>query len=237
MTEYDRADLTYMLKKVQIGDVASEASNELKLEEGTNRINSLGLMLTHDTRDNVYNPTRGLLGVAACDYAGGFLGGDKNFLRYTFGSSIFFTVFGDNVLELRDKVGAIDDFDTTDRIPIYERFFAGGANTIRGYKERKIGPRDPITQDPVGGKSILLGTAEYTVPVIKVLKAAAFFDTGNVWPTVGEFGLDDLKSSVGTGLRIKTPLGPVKLDYGYPLDSVAGEKKRPRFHFSMTRGF
>lgn len=237
LTDYDRADLMYMLESVEIGDVASEASNDLKLEEGTNRINSLGLALTHDTRDNIYNPAKGLLGVATCDYAGGFLGGDKNFLRYTFSSSVFFTPVKAHVLEFRGKAGAIDDFDTTDRVPIYERFFAGGANTIRGYKERRVGPRDAFTNDPVGGKSIFLGTVEYTVPLVKVLKAAAFYDTGNVWPTVGEFGFNDLKSSAGMGLRIKTPLGPVKLDYGYPLDSVAGESKRPRFHFSMTRGF
>lgn len=238
LTEYDRADLIYMMESVEIGDVSSEASDDFKLEEGTNNISSLGLTLTHDTRDNIYNPMKGLLGVAAADYAGGLLGGDKNFLRYTFGSSVFFTAFGTNVLELRGKAGAIDDFSTTSRVPIYERFFAGGANTIRGYRERRVGPRDPVTKDPIGGKSILLGTAEYTVPLVKVLKGAIFYDVGNVWPTVSEFGGGDLKSSAGVGIRIKTPLGPVKLDYGYPLSAAApGEGKSPRFHFSMTRGF
>jgi len=237
ITEYDRADLMYMMENVDISDVADSASNELKLEEGTNQINSLGLTLTHDTRDNVYNPATGLLGVGTIDYAGGFLGGDKNFIRYTLSSSIFFSLFNTNVLEFRGKAGAIDDFSTTDRVPIYERFFAGGANTIRGYKERRVGPLDPVTKDPIGGKSLLLGTVEYTIPLIKVLKAAVFYDVGNVWPTVNEIGFNNLKSSVGVGTRIKTPLGPVKLDYGFPLDSIGGEKKSPRFHFSMSRGF
>ncbi len=236
-SEYNRADLMYSMEEVQIKDVASEASDALKIEEGTNQINSLGLVLTHDTRDNIYNPMRGLLGVATSDYTGGFLGGDKNFIRYTLGGSVFFTNLGSNVLELRAKAGAIDDFDETSSIPIYERFFAGGANTIRGYKERKVGPLDTVTRDPIGGKSLLLGTAEYTVPLVKVFKAAVFYDIGNVWPTVSQIGVDDLKSSAGLGARIKTPLGPVKLDYGYPLDRIEDEKKKPRFHFSMSRGF
>lgn len=238
LTEFDRADLTWALERVQIGDVDSAASADLRAEEGTNSLNTLGLAFTHDTRDNIYNPAKGLLGVATTDYAGGFLGGDKNFLRFTVSSGVYFTSFRTNVLELKGKVGTIDDFDTTHSVPIYERFFAGGGNTIRGYKERRVGPRDPITGDPIGGKSLLLGTAEYTVPLVKVLKAAVFYDVGNVWPTVSELGFNDLKSSVGLGVRIKTPLGPVKLDYGFPLNVTSpGEKKVPRFHFSMSRGF
>jgi len=238
ITDYDRADLIWTHQTVKIGDVDDSASNDFKFEEGSNMINSLGLALTHDTRDNIYNPMKGLLSVATTDYAGGFLSGDKNFMRFTLSSNVFFTTFGANVLELKGKAGTIDDFDTTNRVPIYERFFLGGGNSVRGYKERRIGPRDSITQDPVGGKSMLLGSAEYTVPLIKVVKLAGFYDIGNVWPTVGEFGFNDLKAGVGFGFRIKTPIGPVKLDYGFPLDEAApGEKKAPRFHFSMSRGF
>ena len=238
LTEHDRADLIWMHERVDIGDVDSAALADLKNEEGTNILDTLGLALTHDTRDNVYNPAKGLLGVATADYAGGLLGGDKNFMRFTVSSGVYFTSFGSNVLELRGKIGAIDDFDTTHSVPIYERFFSGGGSTIRGYKERKVGPRDSVTQDPIGGKSLLLGTAEYTIPLVKVLKAAVFYDIGNVWPTVSELGTSGLKSGVGLGVRIKTPLGPVKLDYGFPLDeTVPGERKEPRFHFSMSRGF
>jgi len=237
-TEYDRADLTWMTERVQIGDVSDSASDDLKLEEGANSINSLGLTLTHDTRDNVYNPSKGLLGVATTDYAGGILSGDKNYYRFTLSSSVYFSSFNTNVLELKAKAGTIEDFGDSDRVPIYERFFLGGGNTIRGYKERRVGPRDPITKDPIGGKSMILGTAEYTVPLIKVIKAAAFYDVGNVWPAVSQLSFNELKAGTGLGLRIKTPLGPVKLDYGFPLEQAdPGEKKAPRFHFSMSRGF
>ena len=103
-------------------------------------------------------------------------------------------------MELRGKAGIVEDFGNSTSVPIYERFFLGGGNTIRGYKERSVGPLDPITQDPIGGRSMLLGTAEYTVPLVKVLKAAAFYDVGNVWTSVSELSFTDLKAGIGVGL-------------------------------------
>ncbi len=235
--EYNRADFTYRLEDVDISDVSTDASDDLKAEEGKNRISSAELRLTHDTRDSVYNPAKGANIIGTIEYTGGPLGGDKDFLKYTLGTSFYFTHWEKNVLELKLRAGAVDDFDDSTSVPIYERFFAGGAHTIRGYKERRVGPRDPSSKDPLGGKSMLVGNIEYTFPIIKVLKGAVFCDTGNVWPTVSEFGSGDLKSGAGVGVRIKTPLGPVRLDYAYPLDSDPDEDEKGRFHFTMSRGF
>jgi outer membrane protein insertion porin family len=123
-------------------------------------------------------------------------------------------------------------------VPIYERFYAGGADTIRGYEERGVGPVDPVTNDPVGGEALLVGTIEYTVPLVEFIKGALFVDTGNVWAKAADIASGGFKTGVGFGVRIKTPIGPLKLDYGIPLQLAPGKQKREgRFHFSMSHGF
>jgi outer membrane protein insertion porin family len=135
--------------------------------------------------------------------------------------------------------GVANEYGSSDDVPIYEKFYAGGANTIRGYRERKVGPLDPVTEEPIGGKSIFVANFEYLYPVVDVIKVAAFYDIGNVWAKSSDIiKSGDLKSGVGFGLRIKTPLGPMKLDYGFPLKLEPGEEgKTGRFHFSAGNTF
>jgi outer membrane protein assembly factor BamA len=135
-------------------------------------------------------------------------------------------------------VGIGSAYGTTERIPIYERYFAGGASTIRGYEERKVGPVDS-SNEPVGGDSMFIGNLEYTYPLFDFLELAAFFDTGNVWSKTGKMFSTKLKSGLGIGVRLKSPIGPIMLDYGIPLDKEPGEAKRKsgRFHFSESHGF
>ena len=121
---------------------------------------------------------------------------------------------------------------------IYERFFAGGANTIRGYHERKVGPIDTATHDPLGGETMFVNNLEYTYPLVDFLKLATFFDAGNVWAKNSDFFSEKLFKSIGLGLRVKTPIGPISVDYGWPLDLEPGEtRKTGRFHFNVSRGF
>ena len=79
--------------------------------------------------------------------------------------------------------------------------------------------------------------AEYTVPVVEFLKAATFFDSGNVWENIDNFLHGGFRSGIGAGVRVKTPFGPVKLDYGWPLNPERGEKQTGRIHFSASREF
>ena len=152
------------------------------------------------------------------------------------------------VLELRGRLGLAQPYGDTEKIPISERFFAGGAYTIRGYEERKVGPVDN-NGDPLGGASMVVGNIEYTYPLFSFLKVAAFYDVGNVWEKMGDiFSSQDgngginsggFKSGLGIGLRINTPIGPIMLDYGIPMDKASGEntKGSGRFHFSASHGF
>jgi len=236
--EFDKGLLMYKLEEVKISSIPDNSSQALRDELGKNTTSSLALTLTHDTRDNIYNPGSGLLLSGTGEVAGGPLGGDKDFSKLYGAASTYFRNFGQNVLELRARAGVADSFDDTPRVPIYERFFIGGANTIRGYRERRLGPRDPGNNDPVGGNAYWVGNIEETFPIYPdLIKGAVFFDIGSLSEKIGDFGSGTTFKGAGFGVRIKTPIGPVKLDLGYPLDDVAGEKKKARFYFSISQGF
>ena len=237
-TEYDKGLLMYKLEEVKISDIPGDSSQALRDEVGTNTTSSLALTLTHDERDSIYNPTKGYLASATGEVAGGFLGGDRDFVKLYGVASTYFKHWTENVLELKIRGGIADAYGDSINVPIYERYFAGGANTIRGYRERRIGPRDPGNQDPVGGEAYWIANAEETFPIYpNLIKGAVFFDIGNVFEQIDDFGEGGTFSGVGAGVRIKTPIGPVKLDMGYPLDDVPNEKKNLRFYFSISQGF
>lgn len=228
----------YRFETVDISDITDTASAALKAEAGTTDLSSIEIDLNYDTRDNVFAPSTGFYLGNSLQTTGGFLGGDKDFVRFFSNSSVFFPFVKKSVLEFRVRLGIAAPFSNTDEIPIYKRFFAGGASSIRGYRERKIGPLDSSNGDPIGGRSLFVGNIEYTYPVVDVLKFALFFDTGNVWVKEGDLLSGALKSSVGMGVRVKTPLGPLSLDYGWPLDKEPGQQdKEGRFHFSISKGF
>ncbi len=237
-TDYLKGGVAYRFEKIQISDVVEDATQDLKEEEGSCDLSSLELNLSWDTRDNVFNPTQGIYFSNSFQVTGGFLGGDKDFTKLLARLSFYFPIKSKSVIELKLRAGIANPFSDTEKVPIYERFFAGGSSTIRGYHERKVGPIDPVTEDPIGGEALFVYNTEYTYSLTDFLKLAVFFDTGNVWKKCSDFLSGGFKSSVGLGLRVKTPIGPISVDYGWPLNKEPGEeKKEGRFHFNVSRGF
>jgi outer membrane protein insertion porin family len=236
--DYIKGQVAYRFDNVKIKDVVDNATQELKDETGSTNLSTVEFNLNFDTRDNVFSTLKGFYFTNAFQVTGGIFGGNRDFLKYMGRVSYYQPLINKSVLEFRVRAGWEDPFDDTVKVPIYERFFAGGANTIRGYRERKVGPIDSATNDPIGGETMFVTNVEYTYPLIDFLKVAGFFDAGNVWKKSNDFFKEKLFKSMGLGLRVKTPIGPVSVDYGWPLDLEPGEeKKEGRFHFNVSRSF
>ncbi len=241
LTDRIRGRVAYRFDNVKISDVA-DASQPIKDEEGEHNLSSAELSLVYDSRDRVFAPSSGIYFSNSFQLTGSFLGGDKDFTKFFSRLSLYFPLFNESVLETRFRAGFADPFSGTKRVPIYERFFAGGAATVRGYRERKVGPVDE-RNDPLGGEALFVANLEYTYPLADFLKVAAFYDIGNAWEKSSNFfrteeDRKDFYSSVGMGLRVRTPIGPISVDYGWPLDVEPGEtSKSGRFHFNVSRDF
>jgi outer membrane protein insertion porin family len=231
----------YRLEHINISDLNSGVSAALLEQAGNSLISSVGVSVTNDYRDSKLSPTKGFSITNSADFAGGPLGGDRNFWRVQTSGEYYIPVKIHDVttvLEFSGRTGIVQAYPDTPDVPIFERYFTGGQDSIRGYDERSVGPLDPNTNDAIGGEALLVGSVEYTVPIIEIIKGAVFFDTGNVWDKVRNYGTGGTKSGVGVGLRVKTPIGPIKLDYGIPLNKEPGQDhKSGKFYFSVSRGF
>lgn len=234
LAEFIRADLKYTLENAGINNVGDDASDFIKSQEGDLTVSRVGVSLTRDTRNSVALPSRGERTSGTVEVAG--LGGDADFVK-TYGSSaVFFTLFENHILMLKAQGGVSEGSGDTDVVPLFDRFFLGGANTIRGFKFRDVGPQDE-NDEPIGGEAFIAGTVEYTVPIIARLRGATFFDVGNVYFDRGDFDLGELSGSVGVGLRVQLPIGPVKVDYGIPVitdEFTDGENGRFSFNIGTT---
>ena len=237
-TDFVSAGVSYKMEEVTIENLDSDVSADLAAEAGTNTVSVIGLTASRDSTDSKFSPSKGLILSGGADFAGGIFGGDKDFYRLQARGNYYIPLKFKSVLEFRVRGGIVDAYGDSSKVPIFERFFAGGARSIRGYDERKVGPLDSSTGDPIGGEALMTANVEFTIPIIEFVKLATFLDAGNIWEKVEDFGSGDFKFGAGVGVRVKTPIGPVNLDYGYPLNDEPGEDGRSgKFYFSVSRGF
>ena len=120
-------------------------------------------------------------------------------------------------------------------MPIFERLFLGGTNDLRGFDFREVGPKD-ARDEPIGGRTLAHATVELTYPIIEKVRAAVFYDTGFVNRDAYDWSTDDLASDVGFGLRLDLPIGPIRVDYGIPIQK-AGNDGGGKFNFNVGYQF
>lgn len=237
---FNRASLTYRLQEVTIGNVEPAASTFIQQQVGTSTTSSLTLGLSRDTRDSPLDPTRGYRVLATAEGAGGPLNFDNDLYKLELDGSIYQLLVEDWKLVgmLRGAIGYVETFGDTATVPIQERYFLGGPFSLRGFDFRDVSPKDPVTGDRIGGNKFLLGTAEIQFPILQEaisLKGAIFFDIGNVYAEGEPYELS-FRTDAGVGIRMITPLGPLRLDWGYNLQPRDGEG-RSQIQFTVGRIF
>jgi outer membrane protein insertion porin family len=195
------------------------------------RLTTSGLV---DRRDDAFKPARGWFVASAFELSTAGIGSDLRFLRDFTQYSHFLPVGRGLVLASGARLGLARTFDGEVLIPS-ERFYAGGANTVRGYREDDLGARS-VFGDAEGGSALLVLNGELRFPVYRWLKGVGFVDVGNVYPTVNEISLGDLQIGVGTGARFDTPFGLIRLDFGVPVNRRSFDP-RWRIHFGLGNAF
>ncbi|MFH1312443.1 MAG: outer membrane protein assembly factor BamA [Candidatus Eisenbacteria bacterium] len=199
-------------------------------------LRSLGLSLIHDTRNVLSNPTSGIYLELNGELTGVIFGGTNSFARSSFQMRYFRCLTSTTTLASAFEAGWMDRLRGTEEIPLGERFYAGGPNSLRGFRYQHAGPLDR-RGTPVGGlfKSVL-NLVEVRQDVYRMIGLVLFVDIGNVWYHIQSFHPRDYRISVGTGLRINTPIGILRGDLGVNLDPRNGEPGT-RFHFSVGQAF
>ena len=232
LEEYTRGFATYKYVRTKISDIDEGASADLKEQEGTTDTSSILLSVARDTRDNPFEPTRGTRHAISLEVAG--LGGDSRFVKSVAATTWFFPLFWDLVLGLHGEGGMVEGYGGKE-VPIFERFFLGGPNSIRGLKVRSLSPVDE-TGAKIGGTSMFFGNIELTYPLIPHFRLAVFFDFGDVYGFGKDFDVGDIRTDAGAGFRWFSPIGPIRFDYGFNLNRKEGERAA-QFNFSIGGPF
>jgi len=220
IVEYLRGTLIYKLEKDDVYNILASSSEIIKDSEGISTTSSIAGILRRDTRNHRFDPTSGSDNTLTVEYAGGFLGGTNEFTKYIFNSAWFVTPFYKLTFSTRWRIGYIDG----DAVPLYELFRLGGMYSVRGFKAWSIGPKD-VNGEVIGGNKELLFNVEMIFPIAKEinLKGVIFFDAGNAWAKEDPYQLNDLRTSVGFGFRWMSPVGPLRIEWGYNLNPEPGE--------------
>ncbi|HSI64508.1 MAG TPA: BamA/TamA family outer membrane protein, partial [Candidatus Saccharimonadia bacterium] len=228
--EHAYAEVAFTSRQVEIMDVDEDASQTIKDEEGEYFQNKIDFSFVHDTRDSVYLTTTGhKFQFGAMVSAGG----DVDAYGFSLEGAQFYSLPGNMIFSLE---GALRTVDGGDKVPIFERLFLGGANNLRGFEYRDVGPRDE-NGEPIGGLTSAYASAELTFPIIEKVRGAVFYDVGMVSGDSYDWG-GDINSDVGIGLRLYfLPTGPIRLDFGIPVQADEDNDSSGQFNFNLGYRF
>ncbi len=212
--------------------IPPNVSEEIFREAGRRLVSKVGTTLSYDTTDHPLLPTRGFVTELRADLAGGPWGGDVNFYKLELKHAQYIKGFWEgHLLELGGRTGVAESFGGDIDVPLFDRFFIGGLDSLRGYRYRDVGPQDEF-REPLGGDTYWFATAEYSVPIVERVRFAAFYDIGMVYRDSYFYDFTQYADNWGLGLRLVLPIGPLRLDYGIPIHNSTGKASGGKFQFS-----
>jgi len=240
--EYTSIGWGYRLDSYRIYDLHRYASPLIRKYAYQDRFTSVGLarIVRDSTEGRMGAPTGGTFNMIGVEYGGGILAGHDDFITLTAQHDTYYELIPHHVLHARVKGSAIFR-NGSDEVPVFERFWMGGMNSVRGYDSRDIVPRDPNTGDRIGGTRMAFTNLEYiwTLNEDVGLFLVPFFDAGfNIDADRDYRWKDEIKRSAGLELRWRSPMGDLRFSYGIPFDDDRrGNRNSGRFEFSMGQIF
>jgi len=229
--------IEYRIEGIRIFNVNdSSAGTVIQDSAGTYTRSAVTGGLTWDTRDSLFLTRKGELIEFDTFIAGGGLGGDVQDYGISLKAAKYFPLPWDLIFLLKGELSFVDSWGGANDVPIFDRLYLGGANNLRGFNFREVGPVDQYN-NPIGGNSLGYMTAEITFPIITRVRGAVFSDLGYVNPGSYDLGWSNLNADIGIGLRLDLPIGPIRVDYGYPIiyDSFNGPPGK--FNFNIGYQF
>ena len=227
----------FRIDNTDLTDLSFYASSIIRSSQSIHSTRAMNIGLRYDTRDDYYLPRTGWNNSISTEYAGGILGGDSAYVKVEGVLSYYHPLWRQLIGHIRAGSGYVTE-GSGGMLPVYERFFLGGIDSIRGYKYGRVSPIDTATGERIGGEVMFYAQTEGIFPLVKDmgLHGVVFFDTGNVWDEPSTADLDDVRYSVGFGIRWLSPMGPLRIEWGYNLNTKEDEEKS-NWEFRMGGSF
>jgi len=227
LTDDLRGSIRYRLENVEVSNIDASASTYIQQQAGSAVTSSTTFSISKNTIDDILNPTKGVNSDISLEVAGGPFGGDNYFYRaVAFYGQYIPAGFWDSSFFLKGTIGTIRPFGGK-QVPVYENFFVGGLNSVRGFKYGEAGPKDS-SDEVIGGRNELFFNTEWIFPIYKPagLKGVIFYDAGAAFDdsTTGFTLRDYMKASAGFGIRWFSPMGPIRLELGFNLFPKEGDR-------------
>ena len=235
LIDYTRINLTYTYDIADIKNVDEDAANSIKNDAGENIKSSITTRVRYDSRNDRFHPTKGSSHNASYEFAG--LGGTVGFNKIIGETGWYFPMILKTVGVLHGKSGYVKQLEGK-TLPDYEKFYMIGIDALRGFDRDDLSPRDSDGSE-VGGNKFVQFNAEVRFPLVPQagVYGVVFFDTGDIYAEDEDIELDNLRESAGGGIRWLSPMGPVRLEYGYILDPKPTDKGSGSWEFSMASSF
>jgi len=219
-----RGGFRYRIEEFRRSNIDPNLIEDGSIRERDDLVTSVISFLTLELRDQPADPKQGSYHFTALEVGSSALGGNVNFVKFRLEDTWLISLPLRTVLALSTRLGIAGPYGDTADLVIEDRFKAGGSTTIRGYKEDHVGPLD-ARSNPEGGDLRILTNIEWRFPMYRWLGGVVFFDAGTVTPSVSDFALSAFYPGVGSGLRITTPIGPIRLDVAYGLRQIRNDDR------------